>query len=80
MSPYGMDALRLSPAGLLLQAAMAGYQAGAGIPTNAAVSATEMLTMPGLVTRAPAHPVYYGLPWAVPGPASGAPYYFQEAM
>lgn len=65
----------LLDARVLLQIAAAGYMAGAGVPTDEAVSAVEQLAMKGPMGAVPPNPMYYGIPWMVPGPASGAPYY-----
>lgn len=59
----------------LMKAAMAGFLAASGVPTDAAVSAVEQLMAKNLVGPVPPNPMYHGLPWLVPGPASGAPYY-----
>lgn len=59
----------------LVQAAALGYLAGTGVPTNQAVQMVTAMTARGLVTPSVANPMYHGLPWMVPGPVSGAPYY-----
>ncbi|MDF2629298.1 MAG: hypothetical protein K0R39_3129 [Symbiobacteriaceae bacterium] len=60
---------------MLVKVAMAGYLAASGVPTDEAVAAVEKATVGNLVGPVPANPMYHGLPWLVPGPASGAPYY-----
>lgn len=59
----------------LLKATMAGYLAASGVPTDEAVAAVERMVAKGLMGPMPPNPMYHGLPWLVPGPASGAPYY-----
>lgn len=59
----------------LMKAALAGYLAASGVPTDAAVAAVEQMVARMLVGPVPANPMFHGLPWLVPGPASGAPYY-----
>lgn len=60
---------------MLLQATLAGYLAGSGVPTDEAVAQVERMVAKNLVGPVPANPMYHGLPWLVPGPCSGAPYY-----
>jgi len=60
---------------MLVKVAMAGYLAASGVPNDEAVAIVERFVAPMLVTPVPANPMYHGLPWMVPGPASGAPYY-----
>jgi|GEM_PF-1951256 len=60
---------------VLVKIAMAGYLAGSGVPTDDAVAAVEKAAAGTLVGPVPANPMYHGLPWMVPGPVSGAPYY-----
>lgn len=59
----------------LAKAAMAGYLCGTGVPSDEAVRLVEQMTVGNLVTQVPPNPMYHGLPWMVPGPVSGAPYY-----
>ncbi|HEY8345773.1 MAG TPA: hypothetical protein VIL07_00680 [Symbiobacteriaceae bacterium] len=59
----------------VVKAALAGYLAGSGVPTDEAVSAAERLAARMLVSPVPASPMYHGMPWFVAGPVSGAPYY-----
>ena len=59
----------------LVKAAIAGYLCGSGVPTDEAVAAVEQLEARNLVSQAPRNPMYHGIPWMVPGPVSGAPYY-----
>lgn len=60
---------------LMVHLAMAAYLAGSGVPTDEAVHMVEQLAAKNLITPAPQNPMYHGLPWLVPGPVSGAPYY-----
>lgn len=60
---------------MLLQATLAGYLAGSGVPTDEAVQRVEKMAVANLVGPVPPNPMYHGLPWIVPGPVSGAPYY-----
>jgi hypothetical protein len=60
---------------MLVKVAMAGYLAASGVPTDEAVAAAEKAAVGGLVGPVPANPMFHGLPWMVPGPTSGAPYY-----
>jgi hypothetical protein len=59
----------------LLRAALAGYLCGSGVPTDQAVAAVEQLEARNLVGPTPRNPMYHGIPWIVPGPVSGVPYY-----
>lgn len=59
----------------LVKAALAGYMAASGVPTDQAVQMVEKIAAEMLVGPVPPNPMYHGLPWLVPGPASGAPYY-----
>lgn len=59
----------------LMKAAAAGFLCGSGVPTDQAVAAVEQLEARNLVGQAPRNPMYHGIPWMVPGPVSGAPYY-----
>lgn len=59
----------------LVKVALAGYLAASGVPTDEAVAAVEQGAAMNLVRPVPANPMYHGLPWMVPGPVSGAPYY-----
>lgn len=59
----------------LVKAALAGFLCASGVPTDAAVQMVEELVAKMLVSPVPPNPMYHGLPWMVPGPASGAPYY-----
>jgi len=59
----------------LVRAALAGYLAASGVPTNEAVARVEQMVAKNLIGPVPANPMYHGLPWMVPGPVSGAPYY-----
>lgn len=59
----------------LVKAVLVGYMAGSGVPTDSAVQAVEEVVAQNLVSPVPPNPMYHGLPWMVPGPASGAPYY-----
>lgn len=61
--------------GVVVRAALAGYLAGSGVPTDQAVQMVEQMVAKGLVTPASRNPLYHGLPWMVAGPASGVPYY-----
>jgi hypothetical protein len=60
---------------VILRAALAGYLAGSGVPTDEAVAIEERLAGSALVGPMPPNPMYHGLPWLVPGPVSGVPYY-----
>lgn len=60
---------------MLVRAALAGYLAASGVPTDTAVALVEQVAAQNLVGPVPPNPMYHGLPWLVPGPASGAPYY-----
>lgn len=60
---------------VLVKVAMAGYLAASGVPTDEAVAAAEKAAVGGMMGPVPANPMYHGLPWMVPGPVSGAPYY-----
>lgn len=60
---------------MLLRAALAGYLAASGVPTDQAVARVEQMAVRNLVGPVPPNPMYHGLPWLVPGPVSGAPYY-----
>lgn len=62
----------------LTKAILAGFLAGSGVPTDQAVAAVEELEVRGLVSQAPRNPMYHGIPWMVPGPVSGAPYYSER--
>lgn len=59
----------------LVKAIVAGYLAGSGVPTDQAVAAVEQMEARNLVSQTPRNPMYHGIPWMVPGPVSGAPYY-----
>ncbi len=59
----------------LVKAAMVGYLAASGVPSDEAVHKVEQIVAKMLVGPVPPNPMYHGLPWMVPGPASGAPYY-----
>lgn len=59
----------------LVRATLAGYLAASGVPTDEAVARVERMVVKNLVGPVPANPMYHGLPWMVPGPVSGAPYY-----
>lgn len=63
---------------VLVKAAMAGYLTGSGVPTDEAVQMVEQIAARTLVGPVPRNPMYHGLPWMVPGPVSGAPYYADE--
>jgi hypothetical protein len=63
---------------MLARAALAGYLAGSGVPTDEAVAVEERLAGAVLVGPMPPNPMYHGLPWLVPGPVSGAPYYRED--
>jgi len=63
---------------LLTKAAAAAYLCGSGVPTDEAVRLVEDLVVPTLVGPVPANPMYHGLPWLVPGPVSGVPYYAER--
>lgn len=60
---------------MLVKVAMAGYLAASGVPTDEAVAAVEQAVARNMVGPVPPNPMYKGLPWMVPGPVSGAPYY-----
>lgn len=60
---------------VLVRIAIAGYLAGSGVPTDQAVQAVEEMVVRNLVSPTPMNPMFHGLPWMVPGPVSGAPYY-----
>jgi hypothetical protein len=60
---------------MLVKVAIAGYLSGSGVPTDEAVALVEKLEGGALVGHVPPNPMYHGLPWMVPGPVSGAPYY-----
>lgn len=60
---------------MLMRIAMAGYLAASGVPTDEAVAAVEQAAVRNLVGPVPPNPMFHGLPWFVPGPVSGAPYY-----
>lgn len=60
---------------MLVKAVLVGYMAASGVPTDSAVQAVEQMMAQNLVGPVPPNPMYHGLPWMVPGPASGAPYY-----
>jgi hypothetical protein len=60
---------------VLARVALAGYLAASGVPTDEAVAAVEQAAVRNLVGPVPANPMYHGLPWIIPGPVSGAPYY-----
>lgn len=60
---------------MMTRAAMAGFLAGSGVPTNQAVHMVEQVAARNLVCPSMRNPMYHGLPWMVPGPVSGAPYY-----
>lgn len=60
---------------MLLKVAIAGYLAGSGVPNDQAVATVERMMAENLVGPVPPNPMYKGLPWMVPGPVSGAPYY-----
>lgn len=60
---------------MLVMAAMVGYLAASGVPTDEAVAIVEKVVAGNMVGPVPANPMFHGLPWMVPGPASGAPYY-----
>ncbi|MBP2019008.1 alpha-D-ribose 1-methylphosphonate 5-triphosphate synthase subunit PhnI [Symbiobacterium terraclitae] len=59
----------------LVRATMAGYLAASGVPTDEAVARVERMAVKNLVGPVPPNPMFHGLPWMVPGPVSGAPYY-----
>jgi hypothetical protein len=59
----------------MVKVALAGYLAGSGVPTDEAVHLVEELVARMMVSPIPPNPMYHGLPWMVPGPVSGAPYY-----
>lgn len=59
----------------LVKAVIAGYLCGSGVPTDEAVAAVEQMAARNLVGQAPRNPMYHGIPWMVPGPVSGVPYY-----
>lgn len=59
----------------LVMAVTAGYLAGSGVPTDEAVRIVEQMAASALVEPVPRNPMYHGLPWMVPGPTSGVPYY-----
>lgn len=59
----------------LMKVALAAYLCGSGVPTDEAVNLAEQAASPGAFAPVPPNPMYHGLPWLVPGPASGAPYY-----
>jgi hypothetical protein len=59
----------------VLRATLAGYLAASGVPTDEAVARVEQMAARNLVGPVPPNPMYHGLPWLVPGPVSGAPYY-----
>lgn len=59
----------------VVKAVMAGYLHGAGAPPDEAVAMVERMAAENLVGPAPRNPMYHGVPWLVPGPVSGAPYY-----
>lgn len=60
---------------VLIKAALAGALAASGVPTDEAVATVERMAVRNLVGPVPPNPMYHGLPWMVPGPVSGAPYY-----
>jgi len=62
----------------LTKAIAAGYLCGSGVPSDQAVAAVEQMAAKGLVSQAPRNPMYHGIPWMVPGPVSGAPYYSER--
>lgn len=59
----------------LVKAIAAGYLTGSGVPTDQAVAAVEQMEARNLVGQTPRNPMYHGIPWMVPGPVSGVPYY-----
>jgi hypothetical protein len=59
----------------LVKAVMVGYLCGSGVPTDEAVATVEQMAANNLVGQMPRNPMYHGIPWIVPGPVSGAPYY-----
>lgn len=59
----------------VVRAAMAGFLAGSGVPTNQAVHMVEMVAARNLVCPSPPNPMYHGIPAMIAGPVSGAPYY-----
>jgi len=59
----------------LMKAALAGYLAGSGVPTDEAVHAAEQAAARMMVSPVPESPFFHGMPWLVAGPTSGAPYY-----
>lgn len=63
---------------LLMKAGAAAYLCGSGVPTDEAVQRVDQLVVPALMGPVPANPMYHGLPWLVPGPVSGAPYYAER--
>lgn len=62
----------------LVKAITVGYLCGSGVPTDQAVAAVERMEAKNLVSQAPRNPMYHGIPWMVPGPVSGAPYYSER--
>ncbi|HYF92448.1 MAG TPA: hypothetical protein VD969_09365 [Symbiobacteriaceae bacterium] len=62
----------------LVKATIAGYLAGSGVPTDQAVAAVEQMVARNLIGPMPRNPMYHGIPWMVPGPVSGAPYYSES--
>lgn len=69
----GWDGLR--EVDLALRAALLGYLVGTGVPSDEAVRSVEEWVAAGVVRPAQPNPLYAGLPWFVPGPVAGAPYY-----
>lgn len=60
---------------MLVKVALAAHMAASGVPDDDAVAMVEKIAAGLLVEPVPPNPMYHGLPWLVPGPASGAPYY-----
>ncbi len=59
----------------LVKVALAAHMAASGVPDDEAVALVEQIAGGLMVEPVPPNPMYHGLPWLVPGPASGAPYY-----
>jgi hypothetical protein len=59
----------------LVKGILVGYLCGSGVPTDEAVAAVEQMVAKGLVGQTPRNPMYHCIPWMIPGPVSGAPYY-----
>jgi hypothetical protein len=60
---------------VLVRAVMLGYLAGSGVPDDEAVTIVEKVQGGPMMRPVPANPMFHGIPWLVPGPVSGAPYY-----